>query len=68
MELYESDITKFIRMFLEQHPEEIESQKKGRAVWWDKTGDARSSPPPARHAPKAGGADYTFQPLSEPET
>ena len=68
MALYESDITKFMRMFLDQHPEEIDSQKKGRAIWWDKTGDERSSPPPARHAPRAGGADYTFQPLSEPET
>ena len=36
MAAYESDLTRFMRGYLEQHPEEIESQKKGRAVWWDK--------------------------------
>lgn len=68
MAQYESDITKFIRYYLEQHPEELDSQRKGRAIWWDKTAGERSPEPPARHAPKAGGADYTFQPLSEPES
>ena len=67
MAQYESDITKFMRQFLEKHPEEVESQKTGRAVWWDKTPDARTPPPPARHAPKSGGAEYTFQPLSDSE-
>ena len=33
---YESDLTKFMREFLEQHPEEVESQRTGRAIWWDK--------------------------------
>jgi len=64
---YESDITKFIRNYLEQHPEEIASQRAGRAIWWDKTAEERSPPPPARHAPKAGGAEHTFEPLSEPD-
>jgi hypothetical protein len=68
MAQYESDITKFIRNFLEQHPEEIASQRKGRAVWWDKTRDDRTPPPPSRHAPKAGGAEHTFKPLSERES
>jgi hypothetical protein len=63
--MYESDITKFMRQFLERHPEEIESQKQGRAAWWDKTPRERTPPPPPRHAPKAGGAEYTFQPLTE---
>jgi len=67
MAQYESDLTKFMRQFLEQHPEEIDSQKRGRAVWWDKDSDHRSSPPPARHAPRAGGAEYTFRPLTEKE-
>jgi len=62
--MYESDFTKFMREYLAQHPEEIESQKKGRAVWWDKD-PGRVSPPPARQAPRSGGAEYTFQPLSE---
>ena len=65
MAQYESDITKFIRNFLEQHPEEIASQRKGRAIWWDKPRDERTQPPPPRHSPKAGGNEYTFQPLSE---
>jgi hypothetical protein len=64
---YESDITKFMRQFLEQHPEELESQKKGRAIWWDKGADERTPPSPAAHPPKAGGAEYTFRPLSEIE-
>ena len=68
MAQYESDITKFIRNFLQQHPEEIASQKKGRAIWWDKSGNDRTPPPPPRHAPKAGGAEHTFRPLSEPES
>jgi hypothetical protein len=63
--MYESDLTKFMREYLEKHPEEIESQKKGRAVWWDKDPETRTPPAPARHAPRAGGAEYTFEPLSE---
>jgi hypothetical protein len=62
---YESEITKFMREYLEKHPEEKESQKVGRAVWWDKDPSVRDSPPPARHAPKSGGNEYTFEPLSE---
>ncbi len=62
---YESDHTRFIREFLQRHPEEVESQRKGRAVWWDHEGDARTAPLPDRHAPKAGGNEYLFEPLSE---
>ena len=62
---YESDHTKFMREYLEQHPEERESQKKGRAVWWDHAGDQRTAPEPAHHSPKAGGNEYLFKPLSE---
>ena len=65
MAQYESDITKFIRNFLEEHPEEVASQRTGRAIWWDKPRDERTPPPPPRHSPKAGGNEYTFQPLSE---
>ena len=63
--MYESDLTKFIRRYLEQHPEEKESQRKGRAIWWDKEPAVRTPPDPPRHSPKSGGAEYTFQPLSE---
>ena len=39
MALYESDHTKFMREFLEKHPEEVQEQKEGRALWWDKPQD-----------------------------
>ena len=60
--MYESDITKFMRQYLVEHPEEVESQKKGRAIWWDKRGDDRSPVPSMRHAPRAGGNEHTFEP------
>jgi len=63
--MYESEHTRFMRRYLEEHPEEIESQKKGRAVWWDKTPQTRSALPGAGHSPKSGGNEYTFEPLSE---
>jgi hypothetical protein len=59
--MYESDITKFMRKYMEEHPEEIESQRKGRAAWWDKGPDDRSPVPSMRHAPKAGGNEATFK-------
>ena len=58
--MYESDLTKFMREFLRQHPEEVESQRKGRAIWWDKTKEERAPTPPMRHAPRAGGNEHTF--------
>ena len=36
MKSYESEITKFIREFLERHPEVVEKQAKARATWWDR--------------------------------
>jgi len=33
---YESDHTKFMREWMEQHPAETIEQQKGRALWWDK--------------------------------
>ena len=36
MKAYESDITKFIRDFLDKHPEVVDKQKKARATWWDR--------------------------------
>ena len=59
--MYESDITRFIKEFLQQHPEEVESQRKGRAIWWDKSIDERSPHPSMRHAPRSGGAEHTFK-------
>ena len=37
MALYESEHTKFMREWLEKHPEERQEQQRGRALWWDKS-------------------------------
>lgn len=34
--MYESEITKFIREFLDKHPEVVEKQRQNRATWWDR--------------------------------
>lgn len=60
--MYESDITKFMKKYMAEHPEEAESQRKGRAVWWDKKPGERSPTPSMRHAPRSGGAEHTFKP------
>ncbi len=60
--MYESDLTKFMRRFLEEHPEEVESQRAGRAIWWDKRPDQRSPHPSMQHAPRSGGAEHSFEP------
>lgn len=36
MAMYESDHTKWMREWMEKHPEEAGVQKSGRALWWDK--------------------------------
>ena len=64
-ETYVSDSTRFIQEFLKDHPEEIESQKKGRAIWWDKRPDERAPAPSMRHAPRAGGNEHTFEAVDE---
>lgn len=65
--MYESDLTKFIKQYLAEHPEELESQRKGRAVWWDKSLAERASSPSMRHAPRSGGAEHTFEPAGGSE-
>ena len=56
MESYESEHTKFIREWMECHPEEISEQKRGRALWWDKppqTPNGRKDTIEAEVPPKA---------------
>jgi len=36
---YESDTTRFIRDFLQQHPEVVEKQRNARSTWWDRPQD-----------------------------
>jgi hypothetical protein len=43
MPLYESDFTQFMRGWMQQHPEQQEEQRKGRALWWDKPQNAEST-------------------------
>lgn len=59
--MYVSELTKFLNQYLDEHPEELENQRKGRAVWWDKSPAERSPSPSMRHAPRAGGAEHTFK-------
>ena len=62
---YESELTKFMRDYLAAHPEEVASQKKGRAIWWDKTPADRGPVPAMQHSPKAGGNEHTFEPADD---
>jgi hypothetical protein len=39
MALYESDHTQFMRDMLARHPEWVEDQRRGRAIWWDRKTD-----------------------------
>ncbi len=36
MAIYESEITQFMREFLDKNPQVVEKQKKHRATWWDR--------------------------------
>ena len=59
---YESEHTRFMREYMAKHPEEFESQRQGRAAWWDKTRADMSPAPSMRHAPRSGGAEHMFAP------
>lgn len=39
MAMYESEHTKFMREWMEKHPQEVVEQREGRALWWDKPQD-----------------------------
>jgi hypothetical protein len=65
---YESDHTRFMEQYLKQHPEEIESQREGRAIWWDKSRDSRAPVPSMSHSPRAGGNEATFEPADGYDT
>ena len=40
---YVSDHTKWIDELLKKHPEWVEDQKVGRALWWDKNPDLQTT-------------------------
>ncbi|WP_341676666.1 DUF3460 family protein [Niveibacterium sp. SC-1] len=43
MAQYESAHTQFMRQYMAEHPEQVEEQKKGRALWWDKPQDLQTT-------------------------
>jgi hypothetical protein len=36
MAMYESEHTRFMREWMQQHPDQLEESERGRALWWDK--------------------------------
>ena len=42
MAMYESEHTKFMREWMQQHPEQALEQESGRALWWNKKLDAET--------------------------
>ena len=40
---YESEHTRFMRDWMQQHPDAAQDQKEGRALWWDKPQDPQRS-------------------------
>ena len=58
---YESDLTRFMREFLQKNPQVVEQQAKNRATWWDKPQDLETSVERAESAvPQAG---YVYFPM-----
>ncbi len=56
MGMYESEHTKFMREWLQKHPDQIEASKQGRALWWDKQArdpEAQRREQASKVAPKA---------------
>lgn len=45
---YESEHTQFMRAWLAQHPDQLEVQRSGRALWWDR--EARDADEQQRRA------------------
>jgi len=39
----ESELTLFMREWLEKHPEENEVKKTGQALWWDRPQDSEAT-------------------------
>jgi hypothetical protein len=50
MAMYESEYTKFMREWLNAHPQEATEQQKGRALWWDKPAQTKEEQQRVRDA------------------
>jgi hypothetical protein len=62
---YESDVTKMIRELLQEKPQIVEEQKKGRSLWWDKA-RSRCTTPCKRIGNPAAALRLSNQILSVP--
>ena len=60
MAMYESEHTIFMREWMAKHPEELEEQRKGRALWWDKPQDLETQK--AYRAAQVAQKPYPYQP------
>jgi len=56
---YTSEFTQFINQWLDQHAQEREEQRKGRALWWDKPQDPETQK--ARLASKVAQKSYPYK-------
>lgn len=63
-EMYESDITRFIREIKEKNPGIAELQKKNRATWWDRPQDLQVQKERAEAA--VPQPPYVYFPLPTP--
>jgi len=64
MAMYESEHTKFMREWMEKHPQERVEQQKGRALWWDKPQSLEERAAPPRGARAGEAVLLRRQPLS----
>ncbi len=62
--MYVSDLTKFIRGFLSEHPQVPEQQRKNRATWWDRPQDLETWKERAQAA--VPQPSYVYFPLPRP--
>jgi hypothetical protein len=58
-DMYESEITRFLRELKEARPHLEEEQRKGRAIWWDKPQDLDSQR--RNQASRVPQAPYVYQ-------
>ena len=58
--MYQSEFTKFMNTWLEQHPEEKDVRQQGRALWWDKPQDVATQQ--AYSNARVAQKPYPYQP------
>lgn len=57
---YVSEFTRFINGWLDEHPQERETRKSGRALWWDHPQDTAEQA--ALRASRVAQKPYPYQP------